>query len=104
MGPRVLRKCLAGLGQNNLFILINQFDEIIALQAGIIKHAAIEFHILERIFEQAMINTQHHISIHLDKPAIAIIGKTRIVGMRRQPDRRIIIEAQIKHRIHHSGH
>ncbi len=58
----------------------------------------------ENLLEIVMINAEHHIGIHLDEAAIAVIGKARVVGLDSKPLHCLVIETQIENRVHHAGH
>src|SRR3546814_9623246 len=47
---------------------------------------------------------KHHVRIHLEETAIAVPGETGIARRRRKPLDRLVVEAQVQHRVHHAGH
>ena len=67
-------------------------------------NAAFKLRIFKRIFKQAVIDLHHDIAIHLDKPAIAVIGKTRIIGAAGKAFDRDVIQPKIENRVHHARH
>ena len=50
------------------------------------------------------LEAEHDISVHLNKAAVAVIGKTRVTGLLNEPLDGLIVEAEVQHRIHHAGH
>ena len=59
---------------------------------------------VEDIFEHVVIKVQHHIGIHLDEASIAVEGKTAVASQLGQSLHGSVVQAQIKHRIHHAWH
>ena len=59
---------------------------------------------LKDFFEMVVLNAKHHIAIHLNKPAVTVIGKTTITRNRRQGFDRLVIQTKVQNRIHHAGH
>ena len=51
-----------------------------------------------------MLEAEHHVGIHGDEAAIAVIGEAAIAGHFRQRLDRLVVEAEIEHGIHHARH
>ena len=51
-----------------------------------------------------MVNFHHHIGIHLDEAAIAVIGKALIIRTSSKTNHSGIIQAKVQNRIHHPGY
>ncbi len=51
-----------------------------------------------------MLETDHHVRIHGNEAAIAVIGETAIARESGQRLDRAVVEAEIEHCIHHAGH
>ena len=58
----------------------------------------------QRVLEQVGVNTHNDVGKHLDKAAVAIPGKTRVLRLRDEALDGIVIEAQVEDRVHHTGH
>ena len=58
----------------------------------------------QHVFEGIVIKAEHHVRVHLDETAIAVIGKALVTGTRRKALNRLVVEAEIQHGIHHAGH
>ena len=58
----------------------------------------------QRVLEQVSVDAHDDIGKHLDKAAVAIPGKTRVLRLRDEALDGIVIEAQVKDRVHHAGH
>ena len=104
MNPWILREICLSLFLDNRLELFNECLEIITFKARVIKHTAVEFRRLKRILKQTMINAHDNISIHLNETAVAVIGKTRIIGACCKPGSRLVIQAKIENSIHHARH
>ena len=101
---RILRKILAPLSANQLFILCNNFAQAISAKLIVIGYILSAFFTLQDIIELKMLNFHNHVAIHLNKAAITIQGKPFILRAVDQPFNGLIIEAQIEHSIHHAWH
>ena len=51
-----------------------------------------------------VLNTEHHLSVHLDKTAIAVIGEALVAAFARQPLDDTVVEPEVEHRVHHARH
>ena len=51
-----------------------------------------------------LLHAHHHVAVHLNKPAVGVVGKTAIAGGLRQTLHRLIVEAEIQDRVHHARH
>ena len=59
---------------------------------------------VERLLEMMMLDSEHHVRIHGDEAAIAVIGEpliARALGKRLDGD---VVEPEIEHGVHHAGH
>ena len=101
---RVLRKLFATLVTDDLLVGANKGLEIVAGQAGIVEHPATQLLLFQRILKQAVIDLHHHIRIHLDEAAVAVIGETLVVRARGEARHGHIVQAEIENRVHHAGH
>ena len=60
--------------------------------------------ILEDFLEQAVVDAEHNVAIHLDEAAIGVVGETAVVGAAGEPLDGLIVEAEIEHSVHHARH
>ncbi len=51
-----------------------------------------------------MLEAEHHIRIHRDEAAIAVIGEAAVAGESSQRFHRLVVEAEVEHGIHHARH
>ena len=101
---RITRKRLAGFTLNHRLIFIDNLLPTFSRDIGILNQILITLITCNHIFKFMMIDSQNHIAIHLDKPAIRIPRKTRITRARLKAFNRLVIQPQIEHRIHHPRH
>jgi hypothetical protein len=45
-----------------------------------------------------------HFAIHLDQPAVRVVGEAFVAGHPRQPLNRFVVEPEIEDRVHHPRH
>ena len=92
---RVLREWPAGLLRDDRLVGADKLFEIITCKPGIVKDAASQFQLLQLILEQPVINLHHDIGIHLDEPAVAVIGKALVIGAARQALDGLVLQAKV---------
>jgi hypothetical protein len=73
-------------------------------ERGIFRHAFILFDVFNDFLETVMIHAEHNVTVHLDKAAITVPGKAGVTRLRGKPFHGHVVEAQVEHGIHHSGH
>ncbi len=66
--------------------------------------AGLELMVFDQLLEMMVVDTEHDLPVHLDEPPIAVIRKTLVSALARQPDNRLVVETEIEHGIHHPGH
>eukprot|EP01036_Dinobryon_divergens_P058390 gene58390-77908_t len=59
---------------------------------------------LERFLEQAVVDPEHHVRIHLDEAAIAVPGEAGIARVVPECLDGVVVQAEIENGIHHAGH
>ena len=101
---RFLRKNAAAFLKHNLFVGIDEGFEMITGQPGVIEHATAKLQLFEGILKQAVIDLHHHIGIHLDEAAVAVIGKAFVIGPSGKSGDGGVVQAEIQDRVHHSRH
>ncbi len=51
-----------------------------------------------------MIDAAHHVAVHVDQPAIGVVGKALVAGGIGQADDRLVVQAEVENRVHHARH
>ena len=100
----VLREGLAPFLFDQSLIFGDQVLEIAGSQLGIEGEAVIFLGDLQCFLERAMVQFEHHVGVHLDEAAIAVPGEAFIAGLCRQPRDRLVVQAEVEDRVHHSRH
>src|SRR5665213_904041 len=100
----VVRKRLAQFLLHMRLVKLGNALEVFRFQLGIVFEAFVFFFAVEDFLEHRVFHAQHDVGIHLDEAAIGIVGETRIAGEFGKTFRRLRIEAEIQHRIHHARH
>ena len=59
---------------------------------------------IQYVLKISWVGIQHNLTEHLDEAAIGIISETLIAGQLHQSLHRLIVDAQVQHRIHHPWH
>ena len=100
----ILREGSSQFLLHNALVIRNNALPILGRKIGIKRKSFPVLQRLENILEMMMINTKHHIRIHLDEPAIGIPSKPRITRIPRQCRNGHIVQPEIQNRIHHARH
>ncbi len=78
--------------------------EVVGIELGVEVDALALLLRVENLLEQRMLHAEHDVGIHLDKPAIGVVGEARIVRELRKALRRGRVEAEIENGVHHARH
>ncbi len=106
----VQRKVQVLVGQDERFITTDQLLEYFRRQLVVVLRAMRYLDLLQDLIERVRLilvqrlQAKDHIPIHGHETAIAVIGKTIIIGLRDQSLHRFVIEPQVEHCIHHARH
>src|SRR5207302_29999 len=60
--------------------------------------------IVEDFLEMVMTEAEHHVGIHGDEPPVAVVGEAAIARFLREGCDGLVVEAEIKHGVHHARH
>ena len=101
---RILRERLAQMLLHLGLVAGHHGLPVVGGERRVQAEIAILFVQIEDLLEIMVIDAQHHVAIHLDEAAIAVIGEARIARLRRQAFDGLVVEAEIEHGIHHAGH
>ena len=73
-------------------------------QRGVFHHAGIDLGLLDDLLEAVVIDAEYDAAEHLDEAAIAVPGEAAVARCRFQSAHRLVVQAEVEHRIHHAGH
>ena len=101
---RILREILAGLARHRFLVAADQFDPVVAGEIGVERVALAVLEGVEDVLEMMMLEAEHHVRIHGDEAAIAVIGEAAIAGQFGERFDGLVVEAEIEHGVHHARH
>ena len=91
----ILRKRRTKLGFDVALIGFDDVLPIVTVELGVVDIATILLVRFEDVFEAVVIEREHDVAVHLDKPPIAVPGKSRVAAGRSQACNGLIVEAEI---------
>ena len=100
----VLREVLSRVLRDNCLVQHNQRLQLISRERRVGRRPTFMLGLFQGSFEQAVVNSQNDVGIHLNETAIAVPRKPRVATASGQPIHRQIVEAKIKDGIHHARH
>ena len=83
---------------------LDELLQVFGRKLGIDTNAGDQAGLSQGVLEQVGVNTHNDVGEHLDKAAVAIPGKTRVLRLGDETLDRIVVEAQVEDRVHHAGH
>ena len=101
---RILWEVALGVFFHSLLVFLNDFLQSLGIQFGVQLRFLLFLLGIEDFIENGFRNFQYDIAEHLDKPAVGVVGKTRIVAACGQRLDTLIVQAEIEDRVHHAGH
>ena len=101
---RILRERLAEALLNLVLVDLHQNFPVLGGEIGVEGFALLFLVPLEQSFEVVAFHVEHHVAEHLDEPPIAVIGEAFITRVLGEGHNRLVVEAEVEHRIHHSRH
>ncbi len=101
---RILREILAGFARDRVLVLADQIDPVLGGEVGVERVALAVLEGVEDFLEVMMLEAEHHVRIHGDEAAIAVIGEAAIARELRQRFHGLVVEAEIEHGVHHARH
>jgi len=73
-------------------------------ELGVALHTRGVLRLLERMVEERAIDVEHDAPIHGDETAIAVVRETVVAGDPSKALHTLVVETEVQHRVHHSGH
>src|SRR5665811_388169 len=70
---RVLREILAGFARHRVLVAADQIDPVVAGKVGVERIALAVLEGIENVLEVRMLEAEHHVRIHRDEAAVAIM-------------------------------
>jgi len=91
------------LARHRILVAADQVDPIVAGEVGVERVALAVLEGIENVLEVGMLEAEHHVGIHGDEAAVAVIGEAAIAGHLGQRFDGGVVEPEIEHGIHHAG-
>ena len=83
---------------------LDELLQVLGRKLGIDANAGDQTGLGQGVLEQVGVNAHNDVGEHLNKAAVAIPSKTRVLRLRDEALDGIVIEAQVEDRVHHTGH
>ncbi len=100
----ILREWLAGFLLHQGLVAGDHLLQVRGGQFGIELGLGFLLLALEDGVEIVLADFQHHVAVHLDEAAVAIVGEARVVAPGRQSLDGLVVQAQVEDGVHHAGH
>ena len=84
--------------------VVDQVVQIVGGEIDVAFDLAAGLRLVELCLERILAEVEDDVAIHLDKAAIGIVRKTRVLGPSDQPFDRLVIQAEVQDRLHHPRH
>ena len=101
---RILRERRTGLALDRFLVAADQVDPVVAGEVGIERVALAVLEGIQDVLEMMMLEAEHHVGIHGDEAAVAVIGKAAVAGHFSEGLDGLVVEAEVQHGVHHPGH
>ena len=101
---RIARKIRASSISDERLVFLHQIAEIVFSQLRISLCAGGHPLRLEQVLEVVNGDTENDAGVHLDEPAVRIVGEARVLALLRESDHGPIVESEVEYCLHHSGH
>ena len=83
---------------------LDELLQVLGRKLGVNADAGNQAGLGQGVFEQVGVDAHDDVGEHLDKAAIAVPGKARVLRLGDEALDGIVVEAQVEHRVHHAGH
>ncbi len=96
-----------GMAQFPLGQVLEPLDDhlpVVGAEIHVQAVALVLLQVFQHVLKQARIQVQHHVAVHLDKAAIAVVGEALVTAAGGEALHGGVVETQVEHRVHHAGH
>ena len=111
--PRVVGERLAGAVKHQLLEPLDQVLEVVGRQGRVLGVGVAEQLLLglldddlERlvVLVGPLLDAHDDVAVHLDEPAVAVVGEPLVAGRLGQAQHRLVVEPEVEDRVHHARH
>ena len=83
---------------------LDELLQVLSRKLGVNADAGNQAGLGQGVLEQVGVDAHDDVGEHLDKAAIAVPGKARVLRLSDEALDGIVVEAQVEYRVHHAGH
>ena len=83
---------------------LDEFLQVLGRKLGIDANAGDQACLGQGVLEQVGVNAHDDVGKHLDKAAVAIPSKVRVLRLGDKTLNGVVVETQVEDRVHHTGH
>ena len=100
----ILREGSFGVFLDDVFVLLDEFEEVLFFEVGIEVDVVLSFEVVERGFELVVRNLEDDVSEHVDESSVGIECESAVVAFLSESFERAVVEPEVEDGIHHAGH
>ena len=104
LGLRILGEGLSELLLHLRLVTLDQRREVVGVKLGVLDDALLLLGGFENVLEQVVIEVEHHVRVHLDEAAVAVIGEAPVARAFGDRGHGLVVEPEVEDRVHHAGH
>ena len=101
---RVLREAPSGALLVDLLERRDQPAQVLGGQLDVLVDAPRALQVGERVLEEIGVDAVDDLAVHLDQPAVGVVGEARVPGRLGDPLDRLVVQAEVEDRVHHPRH
>ncbi len=83
---------------------LDEAGEVVRRQLDVLRCATRGLQRLELLLEAMGIDAVDRFAVHLDQPAVGVVGEARVARRRREARNSLVTETDVEDRVHHPGH
>ena len=102
--PGVLRERGSGLALVGPLVGLDEAGQVLGGQVDVLRGAALALQLRERVLEQVARDPVDDLAVHLDQPAVRVVGEAWVAGALGESADGLVVQAEVEDRVHHPGH
>jgi len=101
---RILRERLADVLPVDVLVGLTEFDEPLDGDVRVERGVVSALHGVEGGLIERMVDAHDDVAVHVDEPAVGVVGEPGVAGQLGEPAHGVVIEPEVQDRVHHAGH
>jgi hypothetical protein len=102
---RILREVVPGVLGEDLLVRADQVPQVVRVELHVVADPLGRLGLAQRALELVARHVADGLAEHLDQPPVRVPGEPVVAaGRRAEPGHRLVVEADVEHRLHHAGH